>query len=128
MNRSPEKKPGSPMHGKWVPGICPYCKSWVPHISLVFREMWDSTDLNRWRSTCESTLRLSTSAQSWRDTAVASHISRKTSEIPGFPVRNASQVPRVRLSLRKAARSELTQPHFTGNPGVWGTQDLRLSR
>jgi hypothetical protein len=32
---------------------------------------------------CESTLRLSTRAQSWRNTAVASHISRKTSEIWG---------------------------------------------
>jgi hypothetical protein len=22
-------------------------KPWVPHISLVFREMWDTTDLHR---------------------------------------------------------------------------------
>ena len=24
-----------------------YHKSWVPHISLVFREMWDTTDLRQ---------------------------------------------------------------------------------
>ena len=34
---------------------------------------------------------------------VVSHISRKTSEMPGFPVRGSKQRQRVRLSLRKAA-------------------------
>jgi hypothetical protein len=38
-----------------------------------------------------------------RGRAVESHISRKTSEMPGFPVRGTKQQPRVRLSLRKAA-------------------------
>jgi hypothetical protein len=26
--------------------LCPGHKSWVPHISLVFREMWDTTTLH----------------------------------------------------------------------------------
>jgi hypothetical protein len=31
---------------KLNPGLCPFHKPWVPHISLVFREMWDTTNLN----------------------------------------------------------------------------------
>jgi hypothetical protein len=54
--------------------------------------------------------------------AVVSHISRKTSEIPGFPVRGSKQRPRVRLSLRKAAWNLPTPSNLTGNPGVWGTR------
>jgi hypothetical protein len=53
---------------------------------------------------------------------VESHISRKTSEMPGFPVRGTIQQPRVRLSLRKAAGSSSTPTNLTGNPGVWGTR------
>jgi hypothetical protein len=52
-----------------------------------------------------------------RKSAVESHISRKTSEMPGFPVRGTRQRPRVRLSSRKAAWSSSTPTNFTGNPG-----------
>jgi hypothetical protein len=66
---------------------------WVPHISLVFREIWDTTALSK-------TL-LATGDD--RSRFVESHISRKTSEIPEFPVRGTKQRPRLRLSSRKAA-------------------------
>ncbi len=52
-------------------------KSWVPHISLVFREMWDSTGLNG--SPPRDPLKL----KGYKYTAVESHISRKTSEMWG---------------------------------------------
>ena len=48
-------------------------KPWVPHISLVFCEMWDSTNLTFW-------LR---DANIGDPAAVVSHISQKTSEIWG---------------------------------------------
>jgi hypothetical protein len=44
---------------------------WVAHISLVFREMWDSTDLKL--TVLER--------KDGPDSAVESHISRKTSEM-----------------------------------------------
>ena len=47
--------------------------SWVPHISLVFREMWDTTDLD---VHCQL-------SEYCRCSAVVSHISRKTSEMWG---------------------------------------------
>ena len=50
-------------------GSVPATDRWVPHISLVFREMWDATDL-----------------KTGKDTAVVSHISRKTSEMWGTRV------------------------------------------
>ena len=50
-------------------------ESRVPHISLVFCEMWDTTDLN--------TASFPVSDRVMKLTAVASHISRKTSEIWG---------------------------------------------
>jgi len=65
----------------------------VPHISLVFREMWD-TRLPIYSLSALQRLPVGVRV---------SHISRKTSEIPGFPVRSTNQRPRVRLSLRKAA-------------------------
>jgi hypothetical protein len=46
----------------------------VPHISLVFREMWDATALHLHLSKVRKTLSF-----------VVSHISRKTSEIWGTP-------------------------------------------
>jgi hypothetical protein len=46
---------------------------WVPHISLVFREMWDTTALDR-RISHQPNKRLR---------FVESHISRKTSEMWG---------------------------------------------
>jgi hypothetical protein len=52
----------------------PSTKRGVPHISLVFREMWDATNLNLFCDLERST---------W--SAVVSHISRKTSEIWGTP-------------------------------------------
>jgi hypothetical protein len=48
-------------------------KPGVPHISLVFREMWDATNLG---------LRLS-NVKEFQSSAVVSHISRKTSEMWG---------------------------------------------
>ena len=52
--------------------ILPYYEPGVPHISLVFREMWDSTALRL----------ISVQVVKGRPT-VAPHISRKTSEIWG---------------------------------------------
>jgi hypothetical protein len=52
----------------------PSNKSWVPHISLVFREMWDTTALDP---------RYSAHYQVFRSRSVVSHISRKTSEMWG---------------------------------------------
>ena len=49
-------------------------KGRVPHISLVFREMWDTTDVDR------SVHRMNRES---RGGAVVSHISRKTSEMWG---------------------------------------------
>jgi hypothetical protein len=46
----------------------------VPHISLVFREMWDTTNLNEG---------MSLGSRVRRSKAVVSHISRKTSEMWG---------------------------------------------
>jgi hypothetical protein len=54
--------------------LCLCNKSRVPHISLVFREMWDSTNLD---------LRPIGVRQILGDSAEESHISRKTSEIWG---------------------------------------------
>ena len=54
--------------------LYPGNKSRVPHISLVFREMWDSTALNPQQSA---------HYQHLRSRAVVSHISRKTSEMWG---------------------------------------------
>jgi hypothetical protein len=48
----------------------------VPHISLVFREMWDTTAVNHNRSAPNRHL---------RSKLVVSHISRKTSEMWGTP-------------------------------------------
>jgi hypothetical protein len=33
-----------------VPSFCPFHIAWVPHISLVFREMWDTTNVSRGQS------------------------------------------------------------------------------
>ena len=52
-------------------------KRWVPHISLVFREMWDTTGLDPFTSKNKSGL------ESYEGRAVESHISRKTSEMWG---------------------------------------------
>ncbi len=49
-------------------------KCWVPHISLVFGEMWDTTNLN---------VRPFWSPKTPRFSAVVSHISPKTSEMWG---------------------------------------------
>jgi hypothetical protein len=46
----------------------------VPHISLVFREMWDTTDPD---------LKCDSESKAFGLSAVVSHISRKTSEIWG---------------------------------------------
>jgi len=54
--------------------LYPGNKSRVPHISLVFREMWDTTALNP---------RYSAHYQLLRSISVVSHISRKTSEMWG---------------------------------------------
>jgi hypothetical protein len=54
-------------------GICPFDKCWVPHISLVFREVWDTTALDR---------RIPGPTNE-RVRFAVSHISRKTSEIWG---------------------------------------------
>jgi len=54
-------------------GLCPFRERWVPHISLVFREMWDTTNLNL--SYVGPGIR--------RSRAVESHISQKTSEMWG---------------------------------------------
>jgi hypothetical protein len=76
-----------------LPSSAPATNRRVAHISLVFREMWDTTALS---------LKLSApGVDQFR--FVESHISRKTSEIPGFPVHGTKQLPRVRLSSRKAA-------------------------
>jgi HlyD family secretion protein len=55
--------------------------SWVPHISLVFREMWDATAVpfTRFGPVCAS--------GSERSKFVVPHISRKTSEMWGTHVR-----------------------------------------
>jgi hypothetical protein len=52
-----------------------------------------------------------------RESSFISHISPKAGEIPGFPLRGTKQSPRVRLSLRKAARGSSTPTRFTGKPG-----------
>jgi hypothetical protein len=52
----------------------PATNAWVPHISLVFREMWDTTASNPKPSFCDG---------QFRSRFVVSHISRKTSEIWG---------------------------------------------
>ena len=49
-------------------------RTWVPHISLVFREMWDSTAL---------TPKLLTRNPQFEVNIRQSHISRKTSEMWG---------------------------------------------
>jgi hypothetical protein len=56
-----------------TPRSFPADQSRVPHISLVFREMWDTTALDRWFL----------GASHKRLRFVESHISRKTSEIWG---------------------------------------------
>jgi hypothetical protein len=65
-----------------------YLEPTVPHISLVVREMWDSTAFS---------LRLSIRPMDLGSTSVVFHISRNTSEMPGFPVRGPKQHPRVRF-------------------------------
>jgi HlyD family secretion protein len=95
-----------------LPSSVPATNRRVPHISLVSREMWETTALHR------SVL----FARFAKKVKVrVSHFSRKTSEIPEFPVRGPKRRPRVRLSLRKAAWSASRPPNFTGDPWVWGT-------
>jgi hypothetical protein len=65
--------------------------------------MWDATAVFLQLCALVDNLSVDSHIERQRLRSVESHISRKTSEIPGFPVRSASQVPRVRLSLRKAA-------------------------
>jgi len=60
-------------------------RTWVPHISLVFREMWDSTELDS--MFLFSLLSFGISITSRRSRFAESHISRKTSEIWGTQVR-----------------------------------------
>jgi len=55
----------------------------VPHISLVFGEMWDSTAL---------TPRLLTLNQQFEVDIRQSHISRKTNEMWGTPFRGRAKV------------------------------------
>src|SRR5271165_5220521 len=50
---------------------------WVPHISLVFREMWETTGLNRSPPRTKRDLRVA------RTGHLVSHTSRKTSEMWG---------------------------------------------
>jgi hypothetical protein len=52
-------------------------RTWVPHISLVFREMWDSANLN---------LTPIGLARVW-GIELQNPTYRKKREIPGFPVR-----------------------------------------
>jgi hypothetical protein len=54
-------------------GLCPFHICWVPHISLVFCEMWETTNLNL--SYVGPGIR--------RPKVVVSHISQKTSEMWG---------------------------------------------
>jgi HlyD family secretion protein len=61
---------------------------WVPHISLVFREMWDAAAVD---------VKCSLGLKGCGDTAVESHISRKTSEIWGTPVRGRLKVLPTRM-------------------------------
>jgi HlyD family secretion protein len=56
----------------------PATNRWVPHISLVFREMWDTTALHR-------SVLFALFAKKVK--VRVSHISRKTSEIWGTPIR-----------------------------------------
>jgi hypothetical protein len=56
-----------------TPEFRPFDKCWVPHISLVFREMWDATAFDR---------RIPDPTNE-RSRFVESHISQKTSEIWG---------------------------------------------
>jgi hypothetical protein len=53
---------------------------------------------------------------------VVSHISRRTSEIPEFPVRSPIQRSRVLFSLGKRQEASRSPPIPTGNSGVWGTR------
>ncbi len=72
--------------------ILTYYEPGVPHISLVFGEMWGATvgrPFTTWTDTSRS--------------AVESHISRKTSEIPRISCTQHRTRPLVRLSLRKGA-------------------------
>ena len=63
------------------PKSVPATNRWVPHISLVFREMWDTTALSF------SLFTPLFAPVGERLRFVVSHISRKTSEIWGTPVR-----------------------------------------
>jgi hypothetical protein len=90
-------------------------KSRVPHISLVFREMWDTTALNP---------KYSTHHQHLRSRSVESHISRNTSEMPRISCTQTWTRPRVRpfFKERRMKFAEPTKPHRKS--GVWGTQNL----
>jgi hypothetical protein len=71
-----------------------YQKCRVPHISLVFREMWDSTDLDRSLFLSDRAY-LRNENSTW--TAVESHISRKTSEIWGTRAHSESVAVETRI-------------------------------
>ncbi|HET6219580.1 MAG TPA: hypothetical protein VFE27_21325, partial [Acidobacteriaceae bacterium] len=66
----------------------------VPHISLVFREMWDTTAIAP---------KLSDPNEHFGSRVAVSHISRKTSEMPRISCTRRWTRQRVRLSSRKGA-------------------------
>jgi HlyD family secretion protein len=66
----------------------------VPHISLVFREMWDTATVD---------VKCPLGFKGYGETAVESHISRKTSEIWGTPVRSRLRVLPTRTRKRSTA-------------------------
>jgi hypothetical protein len=83
----------------------------VPHISLVFREMWDTTAANS----------QSFAPQTKSFGFVASHISRKTSEIPRVSCSLRRTKPGVRLSLMER-RMKFAEPNkLSRKSGLWGT-------
>ena len=85
-------------------------KSMAPGAAGAFGK-WDSTALRL----------VSLQVVKGRPT-VAPHISRKTSEIPGFPVRSASQCRVCGFLQGKPHEVRPSPPSPTGNPGVWGTR------
>src|ERR1700739_100189 len=82
---------------------------WVPHISLVFREMWDTTALSF------TPFRPSAPAGDGLE-FVESHISRKTSEMWGTPVRwlfkvlGLSFLCSISLLVTACSKTEETAP------------------
>ncbi len=75
-------------------------KYWVPHISLVFREMWDTADVIAQLPAGQSEF------EGCQEMAAVSHISRKTSEIWGtqyFVAGTASHLYLPRTDFRDFA-------------------------